>query len=185
MKALIDDWLPRYDESEFHAREIAASPAAVERALRALKPGDLPLTRILMGLRTLPALLAGCRRPRVPARPLLDGVQSIGFVILEERPGEQIVLGAAGRFWRPRGDGVDPLDGPEAFRDYARPGSVRAAWDFVLAPVAGGTRLSTETRIAGTDADGTRMFRRYWRLVHPGSALIRLDMLRAIARATA
>ena len=183
MRLLIDDWLPRYDEREFHSKEIAATPVAVERAVRALKPSDLPLTRILMGIRTLPALLTGRARPRSLSRPLFEGVQSLGFVILEERPGEQIVLGAAGRFWRPRGDGVDPLDGPEAFRDYDRPGSVRAAWDFVLEPTERGTRLSTETRIAGTDADGTRTFRRYWRLVHPGSALIRLDMLRAIARA--
>jgi hypothetical protein len=184
MRALIDDWLPRYDENEFHAKEIAATPAAVETALRALKPGDLPLTGLLMGLRTLPARLTGRRRQRAPSRPLLEGVQSMGFVMLDERPGEQMVLGVAGKFWRPRGDGVDSLDGPEAFRDYARPGSVRAVWDFVLEPVAGGTRLSTETRIAGTDADGTRTFRRYWRIVHPGSALIRLEMLRAIARAT-
>jgi hypothetical protein len=185
MRLLIDDWMPTYDENELHSKQIAATPAAVERAIRALKPADLPLTRILMGLRTLPALLTGRRRPRGLSLPLLEGVQALGFVILEERAGEQIVLGAAGRFWQPRGDGVDSLDGPEAFRGYDRPGSVRAAWDFVLTPVAGGTRLSTETRIAGTDRDGTRTFRRYWRLVHPGSALIRIDMLRAVARAAA
>ena len=107
-------------------------------------------------------------------------------MLLDERPGEQVVLGAAGRFWRPRGDGIDRLGDPQEFRDYDRPGSVRAAWDFVLRPTAGGrTRLSTETRIAGTDADGTRVFRRYWRLVYPGSALIRLDILRAVARRAA
>jgi hypothetical protein len=184
MKSLIDDWMPHYDEHELHAREIDAPPDAVERALRALMPADMPLTRLLMGLRTLPALLTGRRRASTPSRPLLDGVQSMGFVMLDERPGEQYVLGVAGRPWRPRGDGLDSLDGPDAFRDYDRPGSIRATWDFVLAPLAGGTRtrLSTETRIAGTDRDGTRTFRRYWRIIYPGSALIRLDLLRAIAR---
>lgn len=182
MKALIDDWLPSYDEREFHAREIAAPPAAVERALRSLRASDLPLTGLLMGLRALPGLLTGRRVPRNPGRPLLEGVLSLGFVVLDERPGEQLVLGAAGRFWRLRGDGIDALASADAFRGYDRSGSVRAAWDFVLEPVSGGTRLSTETRIAGTDAAGTRAFSRYWRLVHPGSALIRLDMLRTVAR---
>src|SRR3954449_6606419 len=149
MDVLIDDWLPRFDEREFHAREIDAPPAAVESALRALRPTDLPLTRLLLALRTLPGLFSG-RRPRTPSRPLIDGALSLGFVMLEERPGEQMVLGAAGRFWRPRGDGVDRLESAQAFRSYDTPASVRAAWDFVLEPVTGGTRLSTETRIAGT-----------------------------------
>jgi hypothetical protein len=182
MDRLIDDWLPSYDETEFHAREIAAPPEVVEAAVRALTPGDLPLTGLLMGLRTLPGLVTG-RPPPVARGPLLEGLRAAGFVLLAERPAEQTVLGMVGRPWRPRGDGLDPLDGPEAFRAYKRPGSVRAAWDFVLAPApGGGTRLSTETRIEGTDAGGTRTFRRYWRIVHLGSGLIRHEMLRAVAK---
>jgi hypothetical protein len=184
MTLLIDDWLPSYDEAEFHSREIDAPPHAVEAALRALKPADLPLTRVLMGLRTLPGLLTGRRLPRPTSRPLLESVLRLGFVRLAERPGEQLVLGVVGRPWRVRGDGLDSIAGPEEFRAYDRPASVRCAWDFVLAPLGNGerTRLSTETRIAGTDSAGTRTFRHYWRIVHPGSALIRLDMLRAVER---
>jgi hypothetical protein len=186
MRRLIDDWLPSFDESEFHTREVAAEPAEVASALRELRSGDLRLTGLLMGIRTLPALVSGRRRPRTD-RPLIEGVLAAGFVMLDERPGEQIVLGVAGRPWRPRGDGLDAIDGPEQFRDYDRPGSVRCAWDFVLepAPRGGGTLVATETRIAGTDAAGTRTFRRYWRLVQPGSALIRRDILRAVARRVA
>jgi hypothetical protein len=182
MDRLIDDWLPSFDEAERHAREIVAPPPVVEAALRALTPADLRLTGLLMGIRTLPGLLTGRPRDVRPAVPLLEGVLSAGFAVLEERQGEQVVLGMVGRPWRPRGDGLDGLAGPDAFSAYDRPGSVRAAWDFVLAPTAGGTRLSTETRIAGTDASGTRTFRRYWRLVQLGSGLIRRDILRAVAR---
>jgi hypothetical protein len=181
VKRLIDEWMPSFDESEFHSREVAAPAPAVEAAVRSLEPGELRLTGLLMGLRTLPGRLTGRASP-VRTGPLLDGVLSMGFVVLGERPGEQLLLGVAGRPWRPRGDGLDSLDGPEAFRAYRRPGSVRCTWDFVLAPAGRGTLLSTETRIAGTDPAGTRTFRRYWRLVMPGSALIRRDMLRAAAR---
>jgi hypothetical protein len=180
MERLIDEWMPSFDESEFHSREIAAPAPVVEAAVRSLEPGELRLTGLLMGVRTLPGRLTGRPRP-VRSGPLLDGVLSMGFVLLDERPGEQLLLGVVGRPWRPRGDGLDSLDGPDAFRAYSQPGSIRATWDFVLAPAGRGTLLSTETRIAGTDAAGTRTFRRYWRLVMPGSALIRRDMLRATA----
>jgi hypothetical protein len=42
--------------------------------------------------------------------------------------------------------------------------------------------LTTETRIQGTDERARRSFRRYWRLVMPGSAAIRRAWLRAIRK---
>jgi hypothetical protein len=182
MDRLIDEWLPTFDETELHSAEIAAQPQAVDAALRGLTVADLPLTRLLMGIRTLPGRLTG--RPAVArtGRPLVEGLLAAGFVVLDERPGEQIVMGAVGRFWRVRGDGIDRLDGPPAFRDYDRPASVRAVMDFAIEPIPTGARLSTETRIAGTDAAGTRTFRRYWRCVHLGSALIRHEFLSGARR---
>ena len=55
MRRLIDDWLPSFDEGEFHTRQIAAERAAVEVALRELTADELRLTGLLMGIRTLPA----------------------------------------------------------------------------------------------------------------------------------
>lgn len=177
MPTLIDDFMPEWDERERHEKLVAASPEQVDRALRSLRARDLPLTRILMGIRTLLAP----RRP--PAdEPLFESLQRMGFTVLAEAPLEEVVLGVAGRFWRPRGDGIDPLDGPDAFRAYGRPGSVKATWNFALTREGAGTRVVTETRIAATDPEGRRKFGRYWRLVMPGSALIRRDMLRVLAR---
>ncbi len=62
-------------------------------------------------------------------------------------------------------------------------GYAKAVWDFRLTPEAGGTRLSTETRINCTDAASRRRFRLYWRIVGPFSGLIRIALLRAVARA--
>jgi hypothetical protein len=44
----------------------------------------------------------------------------------------------------------------------------------------GVVRVSTETRILGNDADAHRAFTRYWRLIYPGSAIIRQVWLDAI-----
>jgi hypothetical protein len=64
-----------------------------------------------------------------------------------------------------------------------RPGECRAAMNFLLenrGPAR--TRLSTETRVFATDALAQRRFRRYWRVIYPGSALIRRSWLAAIKR---
>jgi hypothetical protein len=47
--------------------------------------------------------------------------------------------------------------------------------------VAGGTLLSTETRVSATNSTARRAFRGYWRVVGPFSGLIRRRWLRAAA----
>jgi hypothetical protein len=46
------------------------------------------------------------------------------------------------------------------------------------------TLLTTETRIYATDAPTRRAFARYWRVIYPGSSLIRRMWLRAVAKRT-
>jgi hypothetical protein len=48
---------------------------------------------------------------------------------------------------------------------------------------AGSCRVRTETRVALTDPESRRRFRRYWRRVVPGVRLLRHDWLRAVRRA--
>ena len=70
----------------------------------------------------------------------------------------------------------------EQLRAFAEPGWVKVAFDFVLVPDGGGTHLSTETRVAATDARTRRIFGLYWLAIRAGSGLIRRDLLRAVAR---
>ena len=52
----------------------------------------------------------------------------------------------------------------------------------VIADGRGGSVLSTETRVYAPDAATRRELAAYWRVVHPGSALIRRAWLDAIRR---
>jgi hypothetical protein len=58
---------------------------------------------------------------------------------------------------------------------------LRAAIDLRIEPDDEGSRLVTETRIQATDQAARRRFACYWRLIRLGSAVIRRDLLAAIA----
>jgi len=177
---LIDEWMPAWDAVERHETRIRAPREAVWRAVRTLDFTRSPVIRVLFALRSLPGLLAGRRRERALGSTL-DALLRNGFVLLGERPGEELLLGLAGRFWRPSGD-VVRLTADE-LRAFDRPGCAVATWNFALAEEGDAVRLSTETRVRCTDAASRRSFLRYWTVVGPFSALIRREMLRSIRHA--
>jgi hypothetical protein len=178
----LDEFLPGYEVNEVHSARIAAPPDTVIAAVRALTPHEVRLVGALMAVRTLPAMVRR-RRPRRRHRgldePLLDGLLRRGFAMLAERP-DELVLGAIGRFWTADG-GILRVSGDE-FVTFSEPGFAKAVVNFHLRESGGSTLLTTETRIRGTDDAARRAFRRYWRLVMPGSALIRRAWLRAIRK---
>jgi hypothetical protein len=177
---LIDELMPRFDEFERHQIVISATPAVVYAALHRVDLLGSRVIRWLLMLRSLPAALRRPRdrRPRVPITlgRMLEG----GFVLLGERAERELALGVVGRFWTAAGTRVT-LDA-EGFRAFDAPGYARVVWDFRLVEEAGGTRLSTETRIVCTDARSRRRFRLYWRVIRPFSGLLRIALLRAVAR---
>jgi len=177
---LIDEWMPVWDAVERHETRIRAPREAVWPAVRTLDLARSPVIAVLFALRSLPGLLS--RGPRRKALgTTMDGLLRNGFVLLGERSGEELLLGLAGRFWRPSG-GVVRLTADQ-LRTFDRPGHAVATWDFTLAEDGDGVRLATEPRVRCTDEASRRSFRRYWTVVGPFSALIRREMLRSIRRA--
>jgi len=178
---LIDRYLPAYEWNEVHSIEIAAEPAAVLAAVRAVTAGEIRLVGLLMWLRALPARLLGHRPPVRGGGPLLEEVLRWTFVLLAENESEMVV-GTVGRFWQPRATHAEFRDG-DAFVAFDTPGWAKAAMNFSVSDAGSGrTRLSTETRIAVTDAGARRRFAAYWLIVRPGSGLIRLLWLRAVKK---
>jgi hypothetical protein len=70
---------------------------------------------------------------------------------------------------------------PARFAALADPGYAKAAMSFRCIQETGGwCRLTTETRVFATSPGASRRFAAYWRLIYPGSAVIRRMWLRAI-----
>ena len=180
---LIDHILPKYDASEVHERLMPGSPAAVWEALHAMRMSEVRLAGVLMSIRSLPRLLQG-GKPVMQSedRPALEVLQRAGFILLDSAPQQEVVVGAIGKFWKLSGNTPLRLADRVAFMQFTQPGYARAVMNFRLVPEAGGTRLVTETRIAGTDPASTRAFKRYWLLIRLGSGAIRRSWLAGVAR---
>jgi hypothetical protein len=168
---LIDRVMPDYDRREVHRRTVDAPPTAIWAAARDLRGNELTTMRLLMGIRTLG------RRSGDDSRTVLDTFRWMGFRIVDEDPERELVVAGIGRFWQLSG-GLRRVEGREHFTAFDEPGYAKVAFNFRLE----GRELSTETRIAGTDAHARRRFGLYWLAIRPGSGLIRREWLRAIDR---
>lgn len=139
---------------------------------------------ILMSIRSLPARLAGlggAGSTSASGRSVLQNFIKAGFLLLAEESDREIVLGRIGQFWRLTGGESPRVPDPHAFIAFDRPGFAKVAANFhVEVQREGSTSVSTETRIAATDASARAKFAAYWTLIYPGSALIRREWLRAI-----
>jgi hypothetical protein len=169
---LIDEIMPNYHRREVHRRSSgAASPPALWEAIHELSPEEMKLMRALMSVRTLG------RRREDSAGTVLRGFRGMGFRVIAEDPDRELVVAGIGRFWELSG-GLRKVESREQFTAFAEPGYAKVAFNFLIAD----GEISTETRIAGTDAHAQRRFGLYWLLVRPGSGLIRREWLRALVK---
>jgi hypothetical protein len=175
----LDNALPNYDVRARHSITVKADPRTVRDELLRLSPRDVPMMVVLMALRSLPSLLLGRGALGVGGRPIVQQFERAGFVRLGTAE-DELVLGAVGRFWHPSG-GLRRVSA-ESFAVFAEPGWAKGAFNFRVVREGDHTLLSTETRVLATDAGARRSFRHYWRLIYPGSVLIRIAWLRAIKR---
>lgn len=185
--ARIDEFAPQFQFGEFHERIVRATPERVFRAIHEVPAGDIRLFRLLTWIRSprLPWTKApeSIMNPR-PKVPILDTALKSGFVLLAEEKDREIVLGTF--VARPRGSqialGADAAETSRRFAALSAPGYAKAAMNFRVEPGPDGScRLTTETRIYATDAATARRFATYWRFILPGSAILRVTWLHAIA----
>ena len=137
-----------------HAVTADCDAAGLDRALREVTFGEVPLVRALMFMR-------GLGLPRRDQNVLQTLVRR--GRVLEDVQGKRMAVSLSGQFWRLRGSGAEtPATAVLRFR-------------------AEDGMLSTETRVH-VPPGSRRQFVQYWRVVRPFSGLIRAHVLRAAKR---
>jgi hypothetical protein len=187
---LLDAVLPDYDVSKRHRVAIRASG---ERVFEELLRYDFRGSRVTQVLMALRGYGGRARRAETGTHGTLsESLARFGFTPLAEAPGEELVFGLVGQFWRPSG-GLRAVSASE-FAAFREPGFAKAAWNLRVGsglhlPHGGSglhlphCELSTETRVACYGNAARRKFLLYWRVVEPFSGLIRWSLLRGVRRA--
>jgi hypothetical protein len=170
-----DEFLPAYDVSDAVATVAHAGREATWETLLdvdLLKVGrETPLVGMLGALRMLPEvvghLLHGERPAKPPESMRLRDLASIsmdegGWILLGERPGEEIALGLVGKFWRPVIE-FAPIGSAAEFHRFEEPGYAKTVYALSVRELdSQRTLLSGLMRTATTDEHARLWFRRYW-----------------------
>ena len=185
-ETLIDQWMPEWQFAEYHERRVRASPRQVFAAIRRVRSSDIFLFRTLTFIRNPGREGQGEHILNAPAeKPILEVALASGFVLLGEEADSEVLLGtvliAPPEVVRAARQGKTPSLDPGLFRTLGRPGFARAVMNFRVIPEPDGwTRVTTETRVHAPDRETQRRFARYWRVIYPGSWIIRWSWLRAV-----
>jgi len=170
----LDDWVADPAVRTRHRRRAAAPPDdlwAAARAVRLSETGKL-------------GRLVRWRIPGTAPNQTFRGLLSeYPFVVLAE--GERWSMsGLCGRIWTLNRD-YPRLDGPQAFRAWAEPGTVRVLFaHWVEADGDGGSSIFSEARIAPVDRAAEVRLRSLWMLIGVFERLIGVESLEvAVARA--
>ncbi|HEX6162502.1 MAG TPA: hypothetical protein VFZ31_03995 [Vicinamibacterales bacterium] len=178
--SLIDRFIPHPEVIEHNQIAVNAPADIVLAAAKEMELMSSPLVRSIIKAREL--VLGGEPDERPHPAQLLDQMKSIGWVVLAEMPGREVVMGAVTQPWQAAP--VFRSIPPDEFLAFAEPGYVKIAWTLRASPLdARRSMFHTETRVATTDADARDRFRTYWSFVAPGVKLIRAAMLRPLKRA--
>jgi hypothetical protein len=156
----LDREMPVWEFDERHEVDVAATPERIFDAIHAVRADEIRFFNTLTAIRR--GGRGGGENILNPSRraPILDVALRSGFFVMADESPREIVIGTT----------------------VIRPDRAIAAMNFRVEPHGSTSRLITETRIHAKDDAARRRFGVYWRIIHPGSDLIRRGWLDAIKR---
>lgn len=166
---LLDRFMPQYDVVERHQIAVAAPAEVTFAASMDLSLEDSPVIRAIFKAREW--VLRATPPADTTRRSLVEITRSLGWVVLAEVPGHELVMGAVTKPWQ--ADVVFRGVPADQFAAFAEPDYVKIVWTLRADATAGGSIARSETRAVATDAAARRKFRWYWARFSAGIALIR------------
>jgi len=175
----LDEIMPDYQFSETHSARIHARPEQVMQAVRESTFGDMKSLATLLKVRA-----AALRAPSHESdgfsqdKRILDLFSASGYIT---GGSDREILSCGGA--NVRAQYILRPNTLREFAEYHEPGAVKMAFDFHVEDAGGGwSTLTAETRVLATDDLTCRGMGRYWRLIVPGSGLLRRQWLDGIKR---
>jgi hypothetical protein len=177
-RTVLDDIMPEYQFFERHSARVHARPEQAMQAVRQSTFGDMKSLVTLLKIRG-----AALGRPFHDTgdfsqdKLVLDAFSASGY--LSGGNEHEIVMFVVGNVRAIRRPEVRTL---QEFADYREQGAAKMAFDFNVEEAGEGwSTISTETRMVVQD-DFSRGPAVYWRLIVPGSGLLRLQWLEGIKK---
>jgi hypothetical protein len=175
----IDTLLHDYSFNEYHEVLINASVEEVKHALHTTSVADIPAALFLMRIRGIAN--DKDQRDKAPKnKPCTDTLSTPEFRFIVADPNEFItvmIIKASAKIPPPE------IKTAEQFRAFNEPGYVKVAINFRLISLDDKqTLLTTETRNLPITQKDCFIFGRYWRIIYPGSAIIRRVWLDVLAQ---
>lgn len=173
----LDVLLPGYSFNEYHEVRINASPEEVKHALQTTGVGDIPAIHLLLKIRGIENKnLNHKETSSQPAQKIFSTPDFNFFVADSTEFISVMILKASAKTPPPEVTTV------EQFMAFNEPGYVKVAFNFRFISLENGqTLVSTETRNYAMTKEDQRIFGRYWRIIYPGSAMIRRLWLDTLA----
>jgi hypothetical protein len=177
-KSILDDIMPEYQFSEKHWVRIHTQPGQAMKAVRESTWGDLKALVTLLKIRG-----AVLRTPYQETgafatdKRIFDVSAASGPVLGGSDHEIAMAWGADVQAKRPL-----PVRTLQEFADYRQPGAIKICMDFNVEDASGGwSTVTGETRVLALN-ESPRGLAIYWRLMVPGSGLLRRQWLESIKR---
>jgi hypothetical protein len=175
----LDEIMPEFQFCERHSVHIHARPERVIWAVRESTFGDMRSLGTLLKIRAA-ALRAPADDTGALSRDkrILDAFSASGYA-LGGSEHEIVMCGGA----NVRAKHILEMHTLQECADYRQPGAVKMAYGFNVEGAGGGwSTITTETRVLALDDLTRRGMACYWRLIVPGSGLLRRQWLDGIKR---
>jgi hypothetical protein len=167
---LLDRFMPSYEIAERHHITVAAPAEITFSAAREMDLNQSVIVRAVFRAREV--VLGADPDAATRPRGIVALTRSIGWGVLAEVPGRELVMGAVTQPWK--ANVVFRALPPNEFAAFNDPGYVKIVWTLRADPVdATQSIFRTETRAIATDAEARTNFRRYWSFLSPGIIVIR------------